>query len=226
MNQTRKRLGELLLEAGMIDEIQLRAALAHQNEWGGRLGAVLIRKGFIKEKEMISVIEKQLGVSCMPLEDFVRPTAETLDMVKENIARKFGVFPIALEGKTLDLATSDPTDLNMLDDLSFLLGVRIRPILAIESDILTAIDHFYDPLSTSGKVYRQSRALAGQSKSSDTDFEIIRNKRMSENNGPEPKAPSEEEQKRATLESVIDLLIEAGIFTRKELAEKVKLKTG
>jgi len=226
MSHTRKRLGELLLDAGLIDEVQLRAALAHQNEWGGRLGVVLIRKGFIKETDMISVIEKQLGMSCMPLEDFVRPTAETLGMVKENIARKFGVFPIALDGKTLELATSDPTDLNTLDDLSFLLGVRIRPVLALESDILTAIDHFYDPLTTSGKVYRQSRSLAGQSRSSDTDFEIIRDQRMSEKTGPESKEPSEEQILRATLESVTDLLVEAGIFTRKELADRIKLKLG
>jgi len=226
MNQTRKRLGELLLEAGKIDEVQLRAALAHQNEWGGRLGAVLIRKGFIKETDMISVIEKQLGTSCMSLEDFVKPTAETLGMVKENIARKFGIFPISLDGKSLALATSDPTDLNTLDDLSFLFGVRIRPVLALESDILTAIDHFYDPLSTSGKVYRQSRSLAGQSRSSDTDFEIIRDQRMSGKIGPESKEPSEEEINQATLESVIDLLVEAGIFTRKELADKVKLRLG
>jgi hypothetical protein len=224
MSKTKKRLGELLLEAGLIDELQLRSALAHQSEWSGRLGAILIRKGFVKEADMIAVIEKQMGMCCLPLEEFEKPDDEVLDAVKENIARKFGILPMKFDGKTLVVATSDPTDLKTLDDLSFLLGSRIRPVLALESDILTAIDHYYDPLSTSGKMYRQSRGLAGQARSSDTEFEIIRDHRQSEKIMSISDGPAGESIDSHAVESVIDLLVEKGIFTREELAEKMKLR--
>jgi type IV pilus assembly protein PilB len=224
MSTIRKKLGELLLDAGLIDELQLRSALVHQSEWGGRLGAILIRKGFVKELDMISAIEKQMGMSCVPLEEFEKPSDDVLHLVKENIARKFGILPMKFEGNTLVMATSDPTDLKTLDDLSFLLGTRIKPVLALESDILTAIDHFYDPLSTSGKLYRQSRGLAGQPRVSDTEFEIIRSHRDSEKIGSKPKGHQQGGINFPILESVIDLLIEKGIFTREELAEKMHLR--
>lgn len=224
MSKTKRKLGEMLLSEGIIDEIQLRAALAHQAAWGGRLGSIFVRKGFVKETDMIAVIEKQLGLSCLPLEEFGTPDDEALDVVKENIARKFVIFPLTLDGKILEMATSDPTDLNTLDDLSFLLGVRIKPVLALESDILTAIDHYYNPLGGSMRLSRRKADSVEAPESKGEAFEIIRDHRQSGLTGADHSRNVGEITDHDILEGVIELLIEAGIFTRKELAERIKLR--
>jgi len=72
MARTRKKLGEMLIEADLIDEVQLKAALAHQKEWGGRVGSILVNSGFVKEPAIICVIENQMGMSCLPLEKYER----------------------------------------------------------------------------------------------------------------------------------------------------------
>jgi len=98
MKKTNKKLGELLKEAGLIDDFQINSALAYQKQWGGRLGSIIIRKGFVSEKEMISVMEKQFGLSSISLEEIDRPPDEVLNMVKVDVARKFCIFPVALFG--------------------------------------------------------------------------------------------------------------------------------
>ncbi|MBI5639542.1 MAG: hypothetical protein HZA17_03865, partial [Nitrospirae bacterium] len=158
MKKTNKRIGQLLLEAGLIDELQLKSALSYQQEWGGRLGSVIIKKGFVSEKDVVSIIEKQFGISCISLESIDRPADEVLNMVKLDIAKKFGIFPIGLEGKMLLLAVADPTDLKTLDDIRFVLGARIKPLLALESDIMRAIAVHYE-----GKVVPAREAPAASS---------------------------------------------------------------
>ncbi|MBI5634618.1 MAG: hypothetical protein HZA15_14205 [Nitrospirae bacterium] len=226
MAAIRKKLGELLMEAGLIDEMQLKSALSHQKEWGGRLGAVLIRKGFVKETAMISVIEKQMGMSCMPLEKFEKPSAEVMRLVKEDIARKFGILPQKFDGRTLIAATSDPTDLKVLDDLGFLLGVRIKPVLALESDILTALDHFYDPMTASSTLARKEHAPDMTFSPGGAHFEL-----MPDNNTPlesdhAKQDLSTDDIEHAVIASIVELLVEKGIFTREELAERINFRKG
>lgn len=226
MSANRKKLGELLMEAGLIDEMQLKSALAHQKEWGGRLGAVLIRKGFVNEPAMISVIENQMGMSCMPLEKFERPTEEVMRLVKEDTARKFGILPQKFDGRTLLAATSDPTDLKMLDDLGFLLNVRIKPVLALESDILTALDHFYNPMTSSSTLKRKTHAPDMTFSPKGAQYELIKD------DCTPPECDHNKMELRAgdighdILASIVDLLVERGIFTRDELAERIKFRKG
>ncbi len=222
MNNQKKKLGELLIEAGLIDHMQLKAALAYQREWGGRIGAALIRKGFVNEADMTVVLEKQLGMPCIPVEVFEKPTDELLRLLKEDIARKFGVFPLKYEGRTLSVATSDPTDLKMLDDLGFLLGVRVKAVLGLESDITSAIDHFYDPACTGERLCRKIRKPAAPQPKADADFEIFQGHDEPEETVFKNWDLNKEEDYHAVLHGVVQLLIEAGIFTHGELLEKIR----
>lgn len=226
MSKLRKKLGELLLEAGLIDEMQLKAALSYQKEWGGRLGAVLIRKGFIKENAMISVIENQMGMTCLPLEKFEKPSEEVLRLVKEDVARKFGILPQKFDGRTLVAATSDPTDLKLLDDLGFLLGIRVKPVLALESDIHSALDHFYDPMISSSTLERKAHVSDIPFSPGGVHYEL-----MQDSNAPQERDSVNQELSTETIDhsvliSIIDLLVEKGVFTREELARKLQSKSG
>lgn len=226
MAANKKKLGELLREAGLIDEMQLKAALSHQKEWGGRLGAVLIRKGFVKESAMMAVIEKQMGMKCMPLEQFEKPSEEILRLVKEDTARRFGILPQKFDGRTLVAATSDPTDLKILDDLGFLLGVRVKPVLALESDIHTALDHFYDPSTASSPLERKTHVSDMRLTTSGSQYELMQDVHTQQEPEPDKKAAVAGDIEHAVIAGIVDLLVEKGIFTRDELAERINFRNG
>ena len=226
MTAIRKKLGELLMAAGLIDELQLRSALSYEKEWGGRLGAVLIRKGFVKETAMISVIGNQLGMPCIPLEEFEKPSEEVMSLVTWDIARKFGILPQKFDGKTLLAATSDPTDLKTLDDLGFLLNVRIKPLLALDSDIRTALDHFYNPITSSTALKRREYVSDIPFSPKEENYELMQNNDIPQELDNNIYELSTGDSEHSVFASIVDLLIEKGIFTRQELAEKLRLRKG
>jgi len=220
MKKTKKKLGEILMEAGVIDQFQLNSALTYQSEWGGRLGSIIVRKGFISEKELLRVITQQYGINSISLDSISRPSEEVLKTVKLDIARKFCIFPLEFDGKTLLTAVADPTDLKTLDDLGFMLGVRVRPVLALESEIERAIAKYYE-----GRVPQMKNVQAAAAPPQ-TD-------RPAGRPGPHPGqmelmpqgakfdagfSPNE------VLGGLIDLLIDKNLITKDELIKKIILK--
>ena len=224
MGKPRKKLGEMLVDAGLIDEMQLNSALAYQKEWGGRIGTILIRKGYVKEGDMITIIEKQMGISCLPLESFEKPPDDVVRMVTEDVARKFCIFPLSFDGRILVVATPDPTDLKMLDDLGFLLNTRVKAVLALESDIFLAIDHFYDPLQSTGKLQRIREDGQETALPSEMEFEIIHSHEQPSMLDRIAKDAAEKSVDSSVLGGLIDLLVEKGIVSRDELAEKIRAR--
>ncbi|HEY6911281.1 MAG TPA: hypothetical protein VI356_18025 [Myxococcales bacterium] len=142
----RKRLGQLLTELGVIDEHQLQSALGHQKQWGGKLGAILVQKGFCSEDQMVSALTQHLALPRVKLsETKIDPRAQKC--VSRQIAEKLHVFPYELSGsgrsEVVTVAMSDPTDLSAVDQLAFHTGKRIKPMLAGESEVLNAIHAHY-----------------------------------------------------------------------------------
>ncbi|HEY2029192.1 MAG TPA: hypothetical protein VGH20_08290 [Myxococcales bacterium] len=142
----RKRLGQLLTELGVVDEHQLQSALGHQKQWGGKLGAILVQKGFCKEEEMVSALSRHLGMPRVRLvEQKVDPRA--IKFVARPIAEKLHVFAYEVSGsgrsEVVTIAMSDPTDLSAVDQLAFHTGKRIKPMLAGDSEIVSAIAEHY-----------------------------------------------------------------------------------
>jgi type IV pilus assembly protein PilB len=232
MKREKKKIGELLIEAGLIDDLQLKSSLAYQEQWGGRLGTVLLRKKFVSEKDLAAVISEQCGMLCVSLRETERPPDEVLDMVKADVARKFGIFPLGIEGKILAVAVSDPTDLETLDDISFTLGTRIKPVLVLDSEITRAIETHYDGIFSQGKFVIEETGepeKVGPAFSRGTGSGEIEAKieRVSEkkDKGSVPAKAGTEVSQRTVIESVIDLLVDKGIFTKEELISRIRSRT-
>ena len=143
----KKRLGEILLEAGIINESQLQQALEYQQMWGQRLGSALVAKGFLSEEMLMRVLGSTLN---MPIVDIsrIRVAADVIKIVPAKLAEKYDLVPIALESKgggrqTLIVAMADPLNIEAVDQLKFTTGYNIRPVLSTISGIADALRKYY-----------------------------------------------------------------------------------
>jgi type IV pilus assembly protein PilB len=138
----RKRLGDLLLENGLITEEQLEEALFEQKKSGLPLGTILTQKGIITEQQLIEAIEFQLGVPHVKLENFLIEK-EVIDLVPEELARRYKVMPLKKRGNRLTLAMADPLDYFAIDDIRMTVGMSIDPVIATRSSLDQAIEKYY-----------------------------------------------------------------------------------
>ncbi len=138
-----KRLGDLLLEAGLIDASQLDSAIAEQKKTGQMLGAALVSLGLVLERDILTVLQRQLGLRLVDLEVTAADEA-ALATIKEEQAKKYLAIPLEIQGrKTLVVAMADPLNVAALEDLRFCSGLFIQPVLAAPSQILAAIERYY-----------------------------------------------------------------------------------
>jgi len=149
MAQAKKlRLGEMLLKAGIIHEFQLNSALSFQRQLGGRLGASLIRLGYLDEETLLNFLADQFTLSRIDLDNLTIDTAVVALVPKEK-ALAHSVMPFGRKPvggiDYLFVATSDPTNIVALDELTAVTGMQVRPAIAPEEMILRAIKRYYDP---------------------------------------------------------------------------------
>src|SRR5262249_44294456 len=147
----RKRLGQLLTELKIIDEHQLQSALGHQKQWGGKLGVILVQKGFCTEEQMVSALSQHLSMPLVRLSE-VKIDPAAVKKVSRSVAERLHVFAYEVTGagrsEVITVAMSDPTDLSAIDQLAFHTGKRIKPMLAGGSDVVAAIQQHYGPSQT------------------------------------------------------------------------------
>ena len=139
---SRKRLGELLVESGKINQEQLEQALLIHKRTGDRLGQVLVDLGYITETGLLRVLEHNLGIPLIDLST-VRPEKEAVRLVPMSLAERHGIIPIRKKGNRLMVAMVDPTNFFAIDDLRMVTQCEIEPALAVEADIQKAIDQYY-----------------------------------------------------------------------------------
>jgi CheY-like chemotaxis protein len=134
----RKELGEILLEADLINPQQLKEALGLQRTYGERLASVLVRQNILTEKFAVTYLGRQLG---MPPVDLSKTDVEIalLDVVPLELCERHLVFPVRVEGTRLQLAMSDPMDHGLVSEIEFKTGVRLAPMIALEASIKNAI---------------------------------------------------------------------------------------
>ncbi len=141
-----KKLGELLIEAHIIDESQLKAALSNQRSYGGRLGTILVKMGFLKEIDMLKFLSKQLNLPMVDLHKIV-VEQKIIDLIPIDVAEKYNILPLAIKvisGKPLlYIAMSDPTNLGAIDTIQFTAGYKIQPVLALDSSLTDFINFYY-----------------------------------------------------------------------------------
>src|SRR5215510_3555664 len=136
------RLGELLVREKLISLAQLRQAQDEQNRSGQNLGYTLARLGFISDQEITSFLSQQYRVPTINLDEY-EIDGEILKLVAREQCEKHRVIPVSRAGSSLIVAMADPTNLHAIDDLKFLTGYNIEPVIASESSIASAIDRYY-----------------------------------------------------------------------------------
>jgi type IV pilus assembly protein PilB len=137
------RLGEMLVKSKLITEEQLKKALSQQSTGGGRLGSNLVKLGYISEEDITSFLSKQFGVPSINLAHF-EIDASVIKLVPAETAQKHMVIPINRKGNALTVAMADPSNVFAIDDIRFLCGFKVEPVVAAESSIRNAINKHYD----------------------------------------------------------------------------------
>jgi type IV pilus assembly protein PilB len=136
------KLGEILVREHLITPQQLQEAIEHQRRNGGRLGTSLVKLGFVSQEVIADVLSRQYGVRTINL-DLFQIERDVINLVPREIALKYSVIPVARNGATLTLAMADPTNVFALDDIKFMTGLNIEPVIAMEDAINKAIDKYY-----------------------------------------------------------------------------------
>lgn len=213
-----QKLGEMLINAGIIDAFQLSSALSHQRNHGGRLGGSLIKLGYISEERLLNFLAEQYNT---PRVDPVhrKVVASVLAMLPAEKARQFYVMPLeqseTTAGKALVVAMTDPTNLTVIDSLQFITGLRIRPVLASERQLKKAINKFYgpDPLAREEWDDDESPLITPQPKPASA---------AGQPPTPDPAAETSPPQISGTeerLQALLGKLLELGILNRQEYEE-------
>ena len=245
------KLGELLIKANVLQEGQLKAALAEQAKWGGKLGEILVRMNLVSEDILVRALSKQLAIPAVNLDALKDIPKHVLNRVPVQTARDFALLPMQLrdDGKTLVVAIADPLNVRQLDELRAITKCRIVPNVAGRTAIARAMARFYED--------------SGELEDADTNFKVVDShgrtvvRSMKEPAAapppPPPPAPAvppmasrsnipsvgsgggggspvellrsvEEVQRKevAALKAMVELLIEKGVFSREEYLAKVK----
>ena len=238
----RIKIGDLLVKAGVITDLQLKAALGEQQQWGGKLGDILVRMEFLTEEILVRALSKQTGIPRADLSGEADRAA--LALIPADVAEEFGLVPTALkeeaQGRAIVVAMSDPMNISVTDHLRSLTGARVDAQLAGASAIRNAISRWYrgEELLADEDGQASMKIVNNSGNSVVTlDPRIAARKGAKAQAAPPPPAdgaprPSavevlrgvEETQRRsvAALKAMVELLIEKGVFSRDEYLARVR----
>ena len=161
------RIGELLLKEKRITPAQLQEALNYQKTNGGKLGLNLVKLGFVKDDEITALLSKQYGVPSINLTQFeIDPGI--VKLIPAETAHKYQIVPLSRSGATLTIAMTDPTNVFAMDDIKFMTGYNVEPVVASETTVLEAIGRYY-----SAPVARGSRDPNGADMGSAASLEMV-----------------------------------------------------
>ena len=153
------RIGELLLKEKRITPEQLQQALAHQKANGGKLGFNLVKMGFVKDEEITALLSKQYGVPSINLTQFEIDPA-VIKLIPADTAQKYQIVPLSRAGATLTIAMTDPTNVFAMDDIKFMTGYNVEPVVASETAVVEAIQRYY-PVAAKGVASKGGGAGGG-----------------------------------------------------------------
>lgn len=198
------KLGELLVAHNVITEAQLKTALETQKQIGGKLGIILTKLRYVSEDQMTEFLAKHLNLKALKLKDLVvYPSVSAL--IDAEVLERKQVLPLRRAGETLVVAAADPLDLENLDELTFLTGLRIEPAAASRTNILHAIDYYFH-----GKACPEIQAAE---------------KELGVASGLHPSVKAETRaEPQAVLQGLVELLIEKKLITQEELLKKLEKK--
>ena len=157
------KLGELLLKENMVTPQQLQEALAHQKMNGGKLGKAFVSLGYVRDEEITSLLSRQYGVPSINLDHFEVDPA-IIKIIPSETSRKYQILPLSRSGATLTIAMADPTNVFAMDDIKFMTGYNVEPVVASETSLEDAIEKYYGStrslqLKQDGRRRRRRRPL-------------------------------------------------------------------
>ncbi|HEY7497202.1 MAG TPA: type IV-A pilus assembly ATPase PilB [Vicinamibacterales bacterium] len=136
------RIGDLLLKEKRITPAQLQEALNYQKTNGGKLGLNLVKLGFVTDEEITSLLSKQYGVPSINLTQF-EIDQSVIKLIPADTANKYQIIPLSRSGATLTIAITDPTNVFAMDDIKFMTGYNVEPVVASETAVTDAIKRYY-----------------------------------------------------------------------------------
>jgi len=136
------KLGEILVRENLISPQHLREALDYQREHGGRLGFNLVKLGLVSDDMITAVLSRQYGIPSVNLELF-QIDQQVLHLIPQEVAQKYSVLPLSRVGASLTLAMVDPTNVFAMDDVKFMTGLNVEPVVVAEASIQQAISKYY-----------------------------------------------------------------------------------
>jgi len=159
------RIGELLLKEKRISPEQLQEALNCQKASGGKLGSNLVKLGFVTDDEITSLLSRQYGVPSINLGEF-EIDQSVVKLIPADTAQKYQILPLSRAGATLTIAMTDPTNVFAMDDIKFMTGYNVEPVVASESAVMEAIARYYNlvakPVSGNGNGLPSALDFANQ----------------------------------------------------------------
>lgn len=143
MNNTgKRRMGDLLVEAGMMSASELAMAIEIQQSTGKKIGEIIVEKGWVSEQGILEVLEFQLGIPHVDLRRY-RLDPKATSLINETLAKRYMMIPLKSENNTLQVAMSDPLNIFAIDDLKLITKMDIIPMIATPSDISRTINRIY-----------------------------------------------------------------------------------
>ena len=145
------RIGDLLLKEKRITPAQLQEALNYQKSNGGKLGLNLVKLGFVTDEEITSLLSKQYGVPSINLTQF-EIDQSVIKLIPADTAQKYQIVPLSRSGATLTIAITDPTNVFAMDDIKFMTGYNVEPVVASETAVTDAIKRYYPTAAAAPKI--------------------------------------------------------------------------
>ncbi|MDP9120509.1 MAG: type IV-A pilus assembly ATPase PilB [Acidobacteriota bacterium] len=196
--QGQSKFGELLIKGGKINPIQLQEALAYQKDQGGRLGTALVKLGHLTERQLVESLSQHFGVPAIDLSSMEIDEA-VIKIVPADIARKYTIVPVSKAGATVTVAMIDPTNVFAMDDVKFMTGYKVEPVVAAEAVIRAAIDRFYG--STHAIELKKVMEDLTEESGSTSDLEVLEEEQDLD------LATLEEESEQAPVVKLVNLVL-------------------
>lgn len=174
-----KQVHDLLLRERVVDEFQMRSAMAHLEQWGGRLPAVVTEMGFVDGQFVAEVLARALRLPLIRLETAPRDGG-ALGRLEAAYCEENAIFPVSLKERVLTLAMADPTELDLADNVASKAGARVKVVVASEAEILRAISRHYHGKELPTRVSRARQAITSDvpfARPGEVELEHVENQR-------------------------------------------------
>jgi hypothetical protein len=165
---------DIILRSGLVDEMQMKSAIAKQQQWGGSICKTLTDMGWVAEDTLIELLGQELRMPVMHLGNWARD-AQAMARLDVDFCETYGVFPVSLKNRALTLAMYDPTDIGTVDEAQRRADARVIPVLVSETEIRNAILKHYrkqQPRTQSNKALKAIKRMRQETRETEVPLEI------------------------------------------------------